>query len=308
MIRTSILSALAQTLAPAEVIVVDDASDDETADVVRRVKDPRVKFVRLERNVGGAAARNVGIATARSDFVAFLDSDDWWLPTKLEFQLKRLRDSGEQVVYSLCYSARNHLAVRQRAPSHEGNLLVHLAGGWCPPTTSSFVIRRALFSRVEFDEKLLGFQDYDLWLQLASDGIRFVLVNEPLTVFVQHAGPRVTGSTINRLRALDEIHGKWNPALTAQGLGDRFDNAIERWKWLTRFGAYVRTEERDVAPLRISLLKELPHVPFDPRTKRRYAMYLLLGRAFYKARSDRFVVNNGVSLSFLRSQVPLNVS
>jgi glycosyltransferase involved in cell wall biosynthesis len=80
-------SALAQTVRPFEVIVVDDGSTDDTADVLARYGDA-IRVVR-QHNQGVAAARNAGIAAARGELLAFLDSDDVWLPRKLELQLQR---------------------------------------------------------------------------------------------------------------------------------------------------------------------------------------------------------------------------
>jgi glycosyltransferase involved in cell wall biosynthesis len=91
-------SALAQTLPPLEVIVVDDGSTDETPEVLARYGD-RIRVLRQD-NQGVAAARNAGIAAARGDLLAFLDSDDVWLPRKLELQAARIdADPGLGLVH-----------------------------------------------------------------------------------------------------------------------------------------------------------------------------------------------------------------
>src|SRR5690242_3347165 len=85
-----------------EIIVVDDASRDNIETVIGRINDPRLVYIRHDRNKGGAAARNTAIARARGEYIAFLDSDDRWLPQKLRRQMelfKRLDDSYG-VVYS----------------------------------------------------------------------------------------------------------------------------------------------------------------------------------------------------------------
>lgn len=97
-VSSAIDSALAQTLPPLEVIVVDDGSTDETPEVLARYGD-RIRVVR-QSNQGVAAARNAGIAVARGDLVAFLDSDDVWQPRKLELQAARFdADPGLGLVH-----------------------------------------------------------------------------------------------------------------------------------------------------------------------------------------------------------------
>lgn len=89
-------SVIAQTYKNWEVIVVDDCSTDNTAAVVKSYieKDPRIKYHKLERNSGAAVARNTAIDIARGRFIAFLDSDDVWLPTKLEKQIRFMLLNG----------------------------------------------------------------------------------------------------------------------------------------------------------------------------------------------------------------------
>ena len=87
----AIRSVFAQTFQDWEVIVVDDGSTDDTAAVVRSFRDERVRYVKLERNSGPSRARNVGIDGARGRYLAFLDSDDEYLPHKLETQLRQFQ-------------------------------------------------------------------------------------------------------------------------------------------------------------------------------------------------------------------------
>ncbi len=87
-IERSIRSVLSQTFTDLELIVADDGSTDRTEEICRAIPDPRFRYVRAKRNAGPAAARNMGISHARGKFVAFHDSDDEWLLTKLETQLE----------------------------------------------------------------------------------------------------------------------------------------------------------------------------------------------------------------------------
>ena len=95
-------SVLRQTWRDFELIVVDDASTDGTREAVAAVRDPRLRLLASPANRGAAAARNLGIAAARGDWVAFQDSDDEWLPLKLEKQMARLLAPGAGFVAAYC--------------------------------------------------------------------------------------------------------------------------------------------------------------------------------------------------------------
>jgi glycosyltransferase involved in cell wall biosynthesis len=93
----AVQSVLRQTMSDLELIVVDDGSADRTSAVVSRYSEPRLKFVKLAENSGPSAARNAGISLARGEYIAFLDSDDEWLPDKLEQQVGTIRASSATI-------------------------------------------------------------------------------------------------------------------------------------------------------------------------------------------------------------------
>src|SRR6056297_1399486 len=95
-------SVLAQTHDDLELVVVDDASTDDTETVVERYEDDRVTYLEHATNRGGSAARNTGIRASDGDYVAFLDSDDEWHPEKLERQVRELESRSEEWVAAYC--------------------------------------------------------------------------------------------------------------------------------------------------------------------------------------------------------------
>ena len=97
LIGRAIKSALAQTYANLEVIVVDNASSDNTAEVVGSISDGRMKFIRHDVNKGPAASRNTGLKNSYGDYITFLDSDDEWLPQKLACQLDVFKREGQRI-------------------------------------------------------------------------------------------------------------------------------------------------------------------------------------------------------------------
>jgi glycosyltransferase involved in cell wall biosynthesis len=94
-------SVLSQTFTEFEVIIIDDHSEDDTVEVVKRFDDPRIRLIELSKNVGPAGSRNAGIEEASGRFMAFLDSDDRWHPRKLEIQLREMIEGSYDFTYTL---------------------------------------------------------------------------------------------------------------------------------------------------------------------------------------------------------------
>lgn len=163
-------SVLAQTFTDFELLVVDDASTDETGEVVGRYTDPRVRYLVQPQNTGVAGARNRGMRAARGDFIAFLDSDDEWLPEKLERQIGLLREASPSVglVYSGVESVREGNVHTIEPAGARGDIyremlrhnVIHGGG-------SNVVIRRAVIGTAGFfHEGLPAIEDYEYWLRI----------------------------------------------------------------------------------------------------------------------------------------------
>ena len=100
-IRRAIDSILRQTYSSYEILIIDDGSTDDTEAVIAECEDSRIRYVPLKHNQGAAHARNVGIQEAAGGYIAFLDSDDEWMPRKLEMQMKRMLNASDE--YGLVY-------------------------------------------------------------------------------------------------------------------------------------------------------------------------------------------------------------
>jgi len=216
LVERAVRSALAQTYPRIEVVVIDDASSDGTVDRLSQFASIRV--IRLERNLGGAGARNVGIRETGGELVAFLDSDDEWLPNKTSRQVERFNSSNEIGAVYCQHFACDALTARRwevRDPIHRGYVHSNLLTGWCPRTLSLFMVRREALDAVGgFDESLAGFQDTDLWLRMSTSW-QFDAVDEPLTVVYRHLGERLTSNPDARARALDIFLAKWGGPMRA---------------------------------------------------------------------------------------------
>ena len=202
-------SVLGQSRPPTEVLVVDDGSTDGTERLVRS-EFPTVRYSRQE-NRGVAAARNHGIREARGEWVAFLDSDDEWLPRKLERQLEALRKEPR---FLLCHT--NEIWIRRgkrvnpmRKHAKSGGHIFEECLPLCVVSPSSVVVHRSLFERVGlFDESLPACEDYDFWLRVCS---RFPVLYLEKPLIVKYGGHadqlsrRYWGMDRFRIRSLEKI-------------------------------------------------------------------------------------------------------
>lgn len=185
-VTAAIGSALRQTHAPLEVLVCDDGSTDDTEARVRQMSDPRVRWLPGPRGGQPAIPRNRGIAAARGEWLAFLDSDDEWLPDKLRTQLGVLSKSGRRASYTNAW--RIVAGERQPdplldAPQPALGFAALLLGNTV--LCSSAVIHRSLVAKVEgFPEpkQLTAIEDYPLWLRV-SMFTEFDCVATPLVLY-----------------------------------------------------------------------------------------------------------------------------
>lgn len=179
LIERAIMSVLNQTLPPAEVLVVDDGSSDGTREIVSKIaeRDPRVCLI-IQEHQGAPAARNRGIEHARSDLIAFQDSDDEWLPEFISTLVGAV-DGPRNVVF--CSFERissdgkiEVLPQRSRVlfPGYRlkrRNII----------STQTVLINRVVFEEYRFDTSLPRLQDWDLWLTMSST-VRFKHVDAVL--------------------------------------------------------------------------------------------------------------------------------
>jgi glycosyltransferase involved in cell wall biosynthesis len=214
-LERAMCSALAQTESRLEVIVVDDASSDGTADFLgaQAAADSRVRVLRNSTALGGGGARNAGIAIARAPWVAFLDDDDEWMPEKLARQLRLLVAHPGAVACSASFEQHfpggrvRHFAVAA-APSLDDLLYDNVLGG-----ASVCVCRRdTLVAIGGFDPRLRSAQDYDLWIRLRERG-QIVACNEPLVKYREHDGLRITNQAASRYRGSRRLYIKHRRAM-----------------------------------------------------------------------------------------------
>jgi len=168
-LKRALCSIFNQTHPVNEVIVVDDGSTDGTDELIH--KDfPDVRYF-YQENKGVSAARNLGLKKARGNWVAFLDSDDEWLPKKLELQIKMLHEHPEyRFVHTDEIWIRNGQRINQmkKHTKYGGNIFEKCLPR-CIVSPSSALIHSSVFHELgNFDEKLPACEDYDLWLRICA--------------------------------------------------------------------------------------------------------------------------------------------
>ena len=212
----AIESVLDQTYQDFEIIVVDDASVDETEEVVISFADDRINYIRHQKNKGGSSARNTGIKAAKGEFIAFLDSDDEWLAEKPKKQIDKFKMSSKKVGVIYCghciVGEETQEVVDEVIFSLRGNVFLNLLK-MCITPASSLVIRRYCFRKAGFFYEVLpSCQDCDMWIRL-SRYYKFDLMPE---VLVKHhlQGAQISTDLSKKIRETEVFLKKYRVALS----------------------------------------------------------------------------------------------
>jgi glycosyltransferase involved in cell wall biosynthesis len=210
-IERAVYSVIRQSLPPHEIIIVNDGSSDNTLTVCKKLLAPGVRIISLDKQYGAQKARNAGIRAARGNWIAFLDSDDEWLPNQLGKLAARLRDvdyDPATMVYCDCYVQKGRSAARQvwrRPHIEEKNAYreVLMYGG--PLFQGMLTSKAALEKMGLLDESIQAYQEWDTAIQLGRF-CRFLHVQEPLFIYHCYSGRRLAGfsSILNKYR--HDIH------------------------------------------------------------------------------------------------------
>ena len=258
-----------------DVIVVDDASTDNTADVVAR--HAAARYIKLPENVGPSAARNAGLQASRGEYITFIDDDDVWLPGKLELQLAAMeRVAGVGVVYSQYYLQRRGKPPALIPEAHSAPsgwvLPVMLAGDWSF-STLNLLIRRSAFERVGgFDESLDYGEDRDISFRLARH-VPFVFAPGPVFIYRQAGGL----SSMDNARRLSALRRVLEKALTL--LPETEESARIRSIVWTRFGlesvpeASWRGDFDEAQKAIVTAVRTIPNWPEDRILRRAITAY-----------------------------------
>jgi glycosyltransferase involved in cell wall biosynthesis len=209
----AIRSALEQTRPPDEIIVVDDASTPPFLLNDSSLCHKSIRILTLPTNRGASAARQAGVDAATSDVIAFLDSDDRWLPEKLAAQMAFLDQSSGNLVAIACGWLEEGSNSRQRIPIPSDRVADFASGCWFAPGSTVIVPRNAFVAVGPFDPNLRRLEDLDWFLRFALCGGRLEVA--PMMGAVISIGRRGRGMPVEQAssRLLERFRTKLEPAV-----------------------------------------------------------------------------------------------
>jgi glycosyltransferase involved in cell wall biosynthesis len=279
-LANAIASVLAQSFRNFEIVIVDDGSNDDPQAVVATLEDPRIHFIRQD-NAGGGAARNTGIDHARGQFVAFLDSDDKFLPDHLEKMHALLKDTNDLVAYARVRVDRGEGRVFLKPPRtilQGENMANYLLCDRGFAATSTIVAPRAAAAMVRFHEHLRVAEDTDFVIRLSLAGFRFAMQESPGAVWKDEFCPHRLSASIG-----GEQFSAWLASMRPQiparawhgARGWAYAKPIVRQQPLRALGLYLNAFFRGC---------------YNPRLAATVFLQIFLGPAIYRRLADYGIV------------------
>jgi glycosyltransferase involved in cell wall biosynthesis len=224
MLQRALITVVEQTYQNWNAIVVNNYSTDNTLEVIAKFNDPRIQCINFRNNGVIGASRNEGIALSTGEYVAFLDSDDTWFPTKIEKCVSSLENGSDLVChaeYWIDESGKSRLVAYGPSEAATHHNLIYRGNRI---STSATMVRATLLKEVNgFDvsPELISTEDYDLWIRLAARSNKFAFIDEPLGEYHRHD---------NNVSANIEKHLAAELALLSKhfSANTRYENVIAR--------------------------------------------------------------------------------
>ncbi len=220
MVLRALDSVLAQTYRDMEIIVVDDSPDDYSErEEVREAIEKRqadsvdipIRYIAHPENRGACVARNTGLDAAKGEYVAYLDDDDEWLPEKIEKQMNVIQHTNAGLIYCGNMSIDDRTGERKLTKKEyfRGKVFTRLLySNFIESTSYPLIPKDCLKAIGGFDPLMQAAQDYDVWLRLA-ERYEIDYVAEPLVLYHEHAGERITTNPKKKISGLERINQKY---------------------------------------------------------------------------------------------------
>jgi len=190
LLEKALRSVLDQTFHDWEVIVVDNFSTDNTRDIVEKFQDCRFRYLQCRNNGIIAASRNLGVKHSNGGYIAFLDSDDLWYPSKLSTALEYLSKGADAVCHGMWIRSDGNPMLKNIPQQPKGSFFEALLFlGNSIITTSTVVVKRDWlihYDAFSEDPQIVTAEDYDLWLRLLKNNISWKVIPEVLGEYIIH--------------------------------------------------------------------------------------------------------------------------
>jgi glycosyltransferase involved in cell wall biosynthesis len=189
-------SLLDQTYSNWEALIIDNQSIDETAKVVKKFLEPRIKYLKISNKGIIAKSRNLGIKMSKGEWIAFLDSDDWWTKDKLEFCFNNINNKIDFIYHDLevvhhqstPYFKKKNIGRQLKKPILKDLLVSGITKG-SAIGNSSVVVRKSILTQIggiSENKDLVASEDYNTWLRIAKITNRFKYLNRTLGFYLIH--------------------------------------------------------------------------------------------------------------------------
>ena len=189
-------SVIDQTYKNWEAIVIDNNSTDDTDKVINQYNDPRIKYLKINNDGVIAKSRNLGIKEAKGEWIAFLDSDDWWTKDKLEVCLSKIcknvdfiHHATEYVNKSKSFLTKKIIKGREFKKPILNDLLIGTITKGSQISNSSVIVRKNILIKIgglNENKILVGSDDFDTWLRIAQITDQFLFINKRLSYYLFH--------------------------------------------------------------------------------------------------------------------------
>lgn len=284
LVERAVHSVLSQTYSDLEVIIVDDASSDNTQDRVKNLQqaDRRIRYIRHDSNRGSQAARNTGVQAVKGEYIAFLDSDNEWFPPKLERQMALFShepDSPGAVYCGYREIAADGDVLNEYAPRYRGLVYKQALGEWLTDT-STLVVRKDILETIHaFDENIHAYQEWDLCIRLTRM-CEFDFVPECLTLYHQHALPSISKDLLRDANGYVSVVETYREEILRE-CGRR---TLSK-HYLNTGRLFVRADQFDLA--RAYFLKSIRYDPLNIKALSHFGVSLLGKEVYQSLRSYR---------------------
>jgi glycosyltransferase involved in cell wall biosynthesis len=259
-LKRALQSVYDQTFDNWELLVVDNHSTDNTDSLIKSFNDPKIRLFKIQNEGVIAASRNLGLEHALGEYIAFLDSDDWWRPQKLEVSMKYLERGADVVYHDLFITVKSDQRFnwrRSRGRELKSPVFCDLIKNGNPMPNSSVVARKKILNAIKGlseDKDMVGSEDYDAWLRIAQISEKFQKIPETLGFY--WAGGGNVSNPGRTLSSREAIEKKYSDTI----LGLDVDHSIY-WLNYDKGRAYFSLKDFGNAKKYLGLIR-LVQVPF----------------------------------------------